>query len=69
MLLGWYPEAKHQKKNQQGGIPPSFVTVNVMYIDVLKQMTGLTRILNEKYCDCDGTFGLHDYNISVCLRN
>lgn len=39
------------------------------YIDLLKGMTGLPKILNEKYCDCDGTFGLHDYNVQISVRN
>jgi len=65
-MIGYYPESRHAKNP---GIPPSFITVNIMYIDLLKQMTGLTSILNSKYCDCDGTFGLHDYTVSINLRN
>lgn len=63
--MGYYPESKQRNSE----IPPSFITVNIMYIDLLKSMTGLTSILNEKYCDCDGTFGLHDYGITIDVRN
>ena len=45
------------------------MTVNILYIDLLKRITNVESILNEKYCDIDPSFGLHDYNISVELRN
>lgn len=32
-------------------------------------MTRLDSILNAKYCDIDPSFGLHDYTISIELRN
>ena len=51
------------------GSPPSFFTVNLTYIDLLKSMTGIKQILNAKYCDIDNTFGLHDYDVNIVLRN
>jgi hypothetical protein len=51
------------------GSPPSFFTVNLLYIDLLKKVTKVDSILNEKYCDIDPEFGLHDYTVSVELRN
>ena len=51
------------------GAPPSFFTVNLVYIDLLKRITKVDSILNPKYCDIDSTFGLHDYNITIDLRN
>ena len=32
-------------------------------------MTNSKNLLNEKYCDIDGSFGLHDYSMSIDLRN
>ena len=55
--------AKVVDKNAEAGCPPSFVTVNLLYIDLLKRITRLDSILNEKYCDIDPSFGLHDYTI------
>ena len=49
--------------------PPSFFTVNLLYIDLLKQVTQVENILNEKYCDIDPHFGLHDYTITIDVRN
>ena len=51
------------------GSPPSFFTVNLLYIDLLKKVTRVDSILNEKYCDIDPEYGLHDYTVSVELRN
>ena len=45
VLMGHY-----QSQSQ----PPSFFTVNLTYIDLLKQMTNSRNLLNEKYCDIDG---------------
>lgn len=49
--------------------PPSFMTVNLTYIDMLKKIVKSESILNPKYCDIDSSFGLHDYTISIELRN
>ena len=54
---------------KQKGTPPSFFTINLMYIDLLKRITKVGSILNPKYCDIDSTFGLHDYTITIDLRN
>ena len=51
------------------GAAPSFLTVNLTYIDLLKSITRTSSILNAKYCDIDSSFGLHDYTITVDLRN
>lgn len=56
-------------KNRKNGNPPSFFTINLLYIDLLKRVTNTESILNEKYCDIDSHFGLHDYSITIDLRN
>lgn len=56
-------------KNRKNGSPPSFFTMNLLYIDLLKRITKTESILNEKYCDIDSHFGLHDYTITIDLRN
>lgn len=67
MLLGYFPDSHRPgKKDSQ---PPCFITVNLTYIDLLKAMTELTSILNQKFCDIDSKFGLHDYEIQLDLRN
>lgn len=45
------------------------MTVNLTYIDMLKKLVKSDSILNPKYCDIDQAFGLHDYTISIELRN
>ena len=32
-------------------------------------MTQIKNISNAKYCDIDSTFGLHDYEVTLELRN
>jgi len=59
LLLGHY----------DGQAPPSFITVNLLYIDLLKRITQIDSILKEKYCDIDAQFGLHDYTVSIEMRN
>ena len=46
-----------------------FLSFHLLYIDLLLQLTKLTNITNVKYCDIDQTFGLHDYTVTVDLRN
>jgi len=78
VVIGYYPDDKlAQRVRQRGtaarendeGSPPSFFTVNLLYIDLLKQVTKVSSILNEKYCDIDPAFGLHDYQVQIELRN
>ena len=56
-------------KGSKKGAAPSFFTINLLYIDLLKQITKTESILNEKYCDIDSHFGLHDYSVKIDLRN
>lgn len=46
-----------------------FISFHILYIDLLMQITELSSILNLKYCDIDSTFGLHDYTITIDIRN
>ena len=36
---------------------------------MLMQITELKSVTNPKYCDIDSTFGLHDYQVTVDIRN
>ena len=63
IIVGYY-EINAKREN-----PPSFFTINLLYIDLLKRITKVENILNEKYCDIDPSFGLHDYTITVEIRN
>lgn len=85
IVLGWFPDKSLRSKmvratqrqlkalstsaKADAGSPPSFFTVSLLYIDLLKQVTRTQSILNEKYCDIDPTFGLHDYEVQVAIRN
>lgn len=65
IIMGHFSETKTKGKVN----PPSFFTLNLMHIDLLKRITKIETILNQKYCDIDSTFGLHDYTVIVDVRN
>ena len=67
MLVGFYPETLRTRK--QDSQPPCFLTFNLTYIDLFKRMTQTQSILNQKFCDIDSTFGLHDYQMQIDVRN
>ena len=50
IILGHFND---QLRSAKKGAPPSFLTLNLLYIDLLKQITKTESILNEKYCDID----------------
>lgn len=77
IIMGYYNQDYSGSKGKIGSSgakstkesPPSFFTMNLLYIDLLKEVVKVKSILNEKYCDIDPEFGLHDYTIQVEIRN
>lgn len=46
-----------------------FLSFHLLYIDLLKQMTGLQQIYQNKFCDIDSEFGMHDWTVLIDLHN
>jgi len=46
-----------------------FMSFHLLYIDLLLEVTQYGSVTSPKYCDIDTTFGLHDYQVTVDLRN
>lgn len=46
-----------------------FISFHVLYIDLLMLICELASVTNPKYCDIDSSFGLHDYTVSLDMRN
>ena len=47
----------------------AFISVSMTYLDLVLQIAGQPTILQKKFCDIDSQFGLHDYTVTVALRN